>query len=190
MQSFLAISFENHLLKLNKMKKTLLIVPIFTCIFVFYLPAQETNSVLAFLDITTIGTEESKGKIVYNYILDPINKSGNYIIVERGELDRALQEIEFSSSDLVDDSTAVEIGKLTGAEAVLISPWTKEEEKFYLSLRVIDIQTAQVTITSKNRQTPSTRWNRSPERPWTRDSPSPSPSVFCGRCLDSATIRR
>ena len=110
-----------------------------------FLSAQEEKQVLAILDVTTIGTEESKGRIVYNYILDQVNKSGNYTIVERGELDRALQEIEFSRSELVDDSTAVEIGKITGAEAVLISSWTKEEDKFYLSMRVIEIMTAKVT---------------------------------------------
>ncbi len=42
----------------------------------------------------------------------------------------------------------MEIGKLTGAGAVLISSWTKEEGKYYLSLRVINIETAQVTKTS------------------------------------------
>lgn len=130
------------------MKKASLVVFIFTTFFVSMLAAQQAKPVLAILDVTTIGTEESKGKIVYNYILDLINKSENYIVVERGELDQALKEIEFSSSDLVDDSTAVEIGKLTGAEAVLISSWTKEEDKFYLSMRVIDIETGEVTRTS------------------------------------------
>ena len=129
------------------MKKIAVATLVITVLFVSLLAAQE-KPVLALLDVTTIGTEESKGKIVYSYLLDQINKSGNYIIVERGELDRALQEIEFSRNDLVDDSTAVEIGKLTGAGAVLISSWTKEEGKYYLSLRIINIETAQVTKTS------------------------------------------
>ena len=130
------------------MRKTLFAIVLVVTTAVSMIHAQQVKPVLVILDVTTIGTEESKGKIVYSYMLDLINKSGNYTIVERGELDRALKEIEFSSSGLVDDSTAVKIGKMTGAQAILISSLTKEEERFYLSMRVIQIETAQVTRTS------------------------------------------
>ena len=126
------------------MKKILLIVLVFACIFVAYLPAQETKPVLAVLDVSTIGTEESKGKIVYNYILDLINKSGNYLIVERGELDRALEEIEFSSSDLVDDSTAVEIGKLSGADIIVIGSISYVGKQYYLNIKLISVESGEI----------------------------------------------
>ncbi len=113
-----------------------------------YLISQEAKPAIAILDVTPIGVEESKSKIIYSYIMDQIHRSGDFRIVERGELDKALQEVELSSSDVIDDSTAVEIGKITGAEFILLSALAAEEGNFYLSMRVIATGTAEVTKTS------------------------------------------
>jgi hypothetical protein len=103
---------------------------------------------LAILDVTPIKTDSAKALIAYNFILDKVNKSGSYVIVERKDIDRALKEIEFSRSMLVDNKTAIDIGKFTGARFVLISSLSLEEGTYYLSMRVIETKTGKVSETS------------------------------------------
>jgi hypothetical protein len=92
--------------------------------------------------------EESQSRITYGYILDQVHKSGGFRIVERGELDKALEEMALSATDAVDDTTAVEIGKFTGAEYILLSSLAAEGGRLYISMRVISVETGQVVNTS------------------------------------------
>ena len=117
-------------------------------VFTSPLLSQEVPPALAILDVTPISVDESQTLIMYGYILDQVHRSGDYRIVERGELNKAMQEMELSASMAVDDSTAVRIGMITGAEFILLSSLATEGGKFYVNMRVVSVETAQVTNTS------------------------------------------
>jgi hypothetical protein len=112
---------------------------------------QDKKPALAILEVAAIGTEESKSGIVYGYLVDMVRQSDRFIVVERSQLDSALRELELSESGLVDDATAVEIGKMTGASAVLVSSITEEDGSFYLSMRIVDIASSRVIGTAATR---------------------------------------
>jgi len=71
-----------------------------------------------------------------------------YTIVERKELDRVLTEMELSLSGMVDEKTAVQIGKLSGAAYILLSSLRMDEGMFYLSMRIVSVETGRVIRTS------------------------------------------
>ncbi len=84
-------------------------------------------------------------------ITSTVVNSGKYTAVERSLLEKVFKEQEFTNSGVVDDSNAVEIGKLTGANKVvvsLISPTSFKGlfkgQKAMFSIKIIDVQTANI----------------------------------------------
>jgi hypothetical protein len=110
--------------------------------------AETAKPTLAVLDVAGTKVEQAKLNLVYGYIIDKVNRTGKYSIVERSALDKVLKELEISSSDVVDEKTVMEIGKISGAEFLLVSTLAMENDSYYLSMRVISVKTGKVTRTS------------------------------------------
>lgn len=72
-----------------------------------------------------------------------VNKS-DYDIVERSLLEKIMQEQAFSNSGAVNDADATEIGKLAGANKIVISVVTLAGGHNMLSVKMIDVKTAKV----------------------------------------------
>ncbi len=82
-------------------------------------------------------------------------RTGKLVLVDRAEVERLIREQEFGQSGLVDPSTAARLGRLLGAEAVMLvnvtrlrhddffsdSPDYREAELF---VKIIAVQTAEV----------------------------------------------
>jgi curli biogenesis system outer membrane secretion channel CsgG len=62
---------------------------------------------------------------VSDILVNQLVKSGNYTVVERSKLDAILEEQNLGDSGRVDASTAAEIGRLLGVEAVVIGSVTQ-----------------------------------------------------------------
>ncbi|MFO7650801.1 MAG: CsgG/HfaB family protein [bacterium] len=87
-------------------------------------------------------------------------RTGKLVLVDRAEVERLLREQEFSYSGLVDPSTAARLGKLLGAEAVMLVNVTRLEHDDFFSdnpnqrdaevfVKLISVQTAEVLYYSQ-----------------------------------------
>jgi hypothetical protein len=70
--------------------------------------------------------------------------NNEFIVVDRGQLDKIRQEQNFQLSGEVDDNSAVSIGKFTGANIVIIGTISGSGNMRRLRLRALDTQTARV----------------------------------------------
>lgn len=86
-------------------------------------------------------------------------RTGLFTLVDRSVVDELLSEQEFSYSGVVDQATAVQLGKLVGAEAVMtinIGPithdsfWDDEpaQRDASLHVKIISVETSEVLYTS------------------------------------------
>ena len=111
-------------------------------------PAFADNPKLrvAVFDPTSSGTSIDEGtKVAIREIISStIVNAGNYDIVERSLLEKVMQEQSFSNSGAVDDNDATEIGKLAGANKVVLSVVTLTGGRNMLSIKMIDVKTASV----------------------------------------------
>ena len=71
-----------------------------------------------------------------------------YMIVERTEMDRLLEEFEFEYAGCVSDSCALELGRMLQADRMVIGTVGKLGETYTLSARLIDIETAKTLRTA------------------------------------------
>lgn len=128
--------------------KKLLLIAILPGIFVLSVAAQNTKPTMAILDVVATNTSEVKSQVIYEYIVDVVNRTGKYTLVERSALQAAVKEMEISASGMIDDTTAARIGKLAGAELILISNLIVDDSITYLSTRIVSVESGQVKNTA------------------------------------------
>jgi hypothetical protein len=111
----------------------------------FPLSAQKSTILrVAVLDPSAIGIDEGTKIMVREMISSVFVNTGKYSIVERSLLDKIMKEQAFSHTDAVDESQATQLGKLAGAQKVVLSIITRADSRNMLSIKIIDVQTATV----------------------------------------------
>jgi hypothetical protein len=75
----------------------------------------------------------------------------NLTLIDRTQLDAIRKEQNFQLSGEVDDDHAVSIGKIAGAEVILIGAVTGSGDIRRLRLRALDTQSAQVMVAASEK---------------------------------------
>lgn len=95
-----------------------------------------------------------------SYLMDALNREGmkaGFSAVERSKVEDILNEQEFSYSGVVDPSQAAQLGKLMGAEAVLIAQASDQYDAEYeswevtVSGRIVSVETGEILYTCRAR---------------------------------------
>lgn len=118
-------------------------------LFLFTLPAMASMDGklrIAVFDPSTSGRSIDEGaKIAIREIISStLVNTGLYDIVERSLLEKVMQEQSFSNSGAVDDSQMTEIGKLAGANKIVLTVASFTGGRCVVSIKIIDVMTASV----------------------------------------------
>ncbi len=103
---------------------------------------------------TSVGVMSFKnnGQADYSYLSDGIAdmlsttlaNSNEVRLVERGQLNRVTDELKLGLSGLVDEKTAAEVGKLTGATYMVLGSFINLGKSLRMDVKVVETQTAMV----------------------------------------------
>ncbi|MCL2596459.1 MAG: CsgG/HfaB family protein [Paludibacter sp.] len=109
-------------------------------------PLKVTKLRVAVMDPSITGNvfDEGTGTIVRELVSTAMVETGKYSIIERSLIDKILKEQKFSNSGVVDEGQAVELGKLAGANKVVISVLSSYGNRGMLSLKMIDVASASI----------------------------------------------
>ena len=107
--------------------------------------AAEKKTV-AILDFESIGSEEYLGKAVAEIIRTELVETKKFRVVERAQIKKALSEQELQMSGAIDDESAVQIGKLLGADLIIVGSVVKIGTSYTINSRLIDVQTGEVEL--------------------------------------------
>ena len=115
-------------------------------LYAIHIAAQDNRIRVAVFDPTTSGVSADEGTklAVQELISSAFVNTGDFIMVERSMIDRILKEQSFNNSDLADASQATEIGRLAGANKVVLSAVSLVGGRNMISIKLIDVQTATV----------------------------------------------
>ena len=86
-------------------------------------------------------------------LMTSLGKSEKLTIIERIQIERAMQNFALELSGAVDARTAAEIGKWLGANAVVLGSFTQFGEEFRLDARLIDGRTGALLVAENARGT-------------------------------------
>jgi curli biogenesis system outer membrane secretion channel CsgG len=121
------------------MRRVMLTLSLFTLVFAFNagLRAQQaaTKHRIAVLDfnyatvMTTsqavFGTNVDIGKGISDMLIDRLVNDGTFRVIERNQIDKIINEQNFSNSNRADPSTAAKIGHILGVDAVIVGDITQ-----------------------------------------------------------------
>lgn len=107
---------------------------------------EEQSLNIAVFDPTSSGTSIDDGTriAIREIISSTIVNTGRHTIVERSLLEKVMQEQQFTNSGIVAESDATEIGKMAGANKIILSVVTLTGGRNMLSIKMIDVRTANV----------------------------------------------
>jgi hypothetical protein len=131
------------------MKRIIICIGLLLCGWGHLLLAQGGNEKPRVAIFDPAGTaknmDENMAVVVREMVSSAIVNTGKYNIVERSLIDRILKEQKFSNSGAVDESQVSAIGKLAGADKVVLSVFTSAgANKVMLSLKIIDVESASI----------------------------------------------
>jgi hypothetical protein len=126
------------------MKKFSLFISACLLLCVQTLVAQEAKLRVAVFDPAISGKsfDEGTGVIVREMVSTSLVETGKYTIIERSLIDKILKEQKFSNSGAVDESQVSQLGKLAGADKVIVCVLSSYGDKGMLSLKMIDVESA------------------------------------------------
>ncbi|HER00585.1 MAG TPA: hypothetical protein ENO22_14705 [candidate division Zixibacteria bacterium] len=109
---------------------------------------KETIAVMYF-DNHSISEDQEKldplCKGLMSMMIQDITKSEALRVVERDRINFLVEELELQQSDLTDKSTAVQMGKLVGAQTILMGGFMKvDKNDFKIFGRLVSVETGEV----------------------------------------------
>ncbi len=96
---------------------------------------------LAFLNIKTNGITVVEKEYILSRITDTLHDSKRVQVVERGVLDKLLEELKLSSSQLADPATALRIGRILSAKLISTGSIVRDGNEWQVSMRMIETET-------------------------------------------------
>jgi len=102
---------------------------------------------IAFLDISATGMNNAELDFILNRTGEALRESKRYSIVEREMINKLLQELNLSSSDLADPSTALKLGRILSANLIVTGSLSRQDEQWLANLRFIETETTAIKCT-------------------------------------------
>ncbi len=99
---------------------------------------------LAVVDFANEGVSVNDAKIVTDRVRTALVDYNLFDVVERDKLDNILEEQGQQLSGCFDDECVIEIGKMAGAKYMVAGRVSKSSSGYYLSVRIIDVETSKL----------------------------------------------
>jgi len=90
------------------------------------------------------GSKSMEGELITERLITELSMESNLRIVERQHLDKALTEQKLALEGYISPESAAQVGKLTGAGAVLTATLTRMGENMEIHARLFSVETGEV----------------------------------------------
>ncbi len=114
-------------------------------VFVFTICIFASEVPIAVNDLTGNGLSETELSIISERLRSELAQTGSFAVMERGEMNAILQEMEFQMSGTCDDASCmVEVGQILGVQKIIAGSAGKLGDFYTISLRTIDVATGRI----------------------------------------------
>ncbi len=111
---------------------------------------------MAIWDVEGLGGSEADmadlGEFIAAKVMEVFGDSGQYSVVEREKLLLALEELQLGTTELVDESTRLRLGRLLKARYMVFGGYFLVGDTMRLDLRLVEVDTGAI-IRASSRET-------------------------------------
>jgi len=103
---------------------------------------------IAIIDFEARGTINKEfGNSISSQLTTKLINSKKFIVVERSNIQEAMNELKLQNQDEFDDSTASELGNLLGASSIVFGSISKIDALLLLNIKIIDVKSGELKYT-------------------------------------------
>ncbi len=84
------------------------------------------------------------GELLSGAVIDSVQSAGPYTVVEREKLLLALEELNLGTSEVADENTQLQLGRIIGARWMIFGGYQIVGETMRLDMRRVDVATGQI----------------------------------------------
>lgn len=111
--------------------------------------AGEVVTVAVFPFVTDEKLAKKKVDVAVSELLtQELYRAGTFRLVERSQLDTVLKEQKLGLSGAIDSETAIRVGKLLGAQQIVLGSVSKLGKSYQINARLVDAQTGEIIAPS------------------------------------------
>jgi TolB-like protein len=107
-------------------------------------------AVIEFQSLNEEARKDNLGKIVSEILTTSFVNSESFKIIEREQLQKVTKEFELGQTGIIDTSSAKQIGKILGADAIVTGSVIKMGGTLRLDARIIDVASGIILTAEKN----------------------------------------
>ena len=129
-------------------KLRILIFALILCL-IFNLSFADDALKIAVLDFQNLTQQEDLyflERAIPEILITDLLQSDKLTIVERAHLDKILDEMELSLSGMIDEEQVVEVGKMSGANSILVGSIIRAGDVFRIDARLTDVASSEIIL--------------------------------------------
>lgn len=107
-------------------------------------------AITEFIGLNEEARKDNMGQIFTAILTTSFVKSEAFRIIEREELRKVLEELQLTETGVVDTTNAKLVGKMVGADAIVIGSITKIGNDIRLDARIVDVETGIILTAEKS----------------------------------------
>ena len=113
------------------------------------LPARKTVAVLYFDNNTGKAEYDALGKGMAAMMISDLSVVQEIQLVERERMQELVKELEMQRTSYFDSTTAVKVGRMTGAEYIVVGAFAAVQPKIRIDTRVVRVGTGEIVKTAQ-----------------------------------------
>jgi TolB-like protein len=107
---------------------------------------QAKIAVAPFTNLGPTAHQKKLGEVVAELLVTRLSGKPNVTVIERSQLNQVLEELKLSMLGLTEGSNAEKVGKLLGAEAIIVGSVSEVGDKFAISARHVEVESGRVAF--------------------------------------------
>jgi tetratricopeptide (TPR) repeat protein len=100
------------------------------------------------LDFSIENIPKSDGRLIVDLVFSALVSARRYRVLDRGQRDNILQEVEFSLSQCAEEKCQLEIGRLLAADRIVVGSLGKVGQRYILNAKMLDVRTGEALSTA------------------------------------------
>jgi len=104
---------------------------------------------IAVIDFEGINVGEEEAKALTQKLTTELIKLGEYVVLERSEMKKVLNEQKFQYSGCVDTKCAIEMGMMLGAKYMIVGSVSKVGNTYSVDSRLINVKTGESYLSAE-----------------------------------------